>query len=257
MDELYLPAGLRARIGTEPYTTDSVGMTEARVLLFADKVLKIQPESEETRTEPIMMDWLAGRLPAPACLYHAAEGGMSYLLMSRVRGKMACAREYLRDPVRLTAILADCLKRMWAVDITDCPVRWDLRRKLPIARAAAESGAVDVEDVEPETFGEGGFRDPLHLADWLSSHQPPEDPVLSHGDFCPENIFLENGQLSGLIDLGRTGIADRWQDIALCHRSLRHNFAGSGFDADLLFERLDIEPDREKLRYYTLLDELF
>ena len=29
------------------------------------------------------------------------------------------------------------------------------------------------------------------------------------------------------------------------------------FDPELLFKALGIEPDREKLRYYTLLDELF
>ena len=84
--------------------------------------------------------------------------------------------------------------------------------------------------------------------------------MLSHGDFCLPNVFVESQQLSGLIDLGRTGVADRWQDIALCWRSLKHNYSGKvyeNFDPDCLFDALGIVPDREKLNYYILLDELF
>ncbi len=70
--------------------------------------------------------------------------------------------------------------------------------------------------------------------------------------------------ISGLIDLGDWGTADRWRDISLCYKSLINNFNGvfggrayPGLDPDRLFYHLGIEPDREKLRYYLLLDELF
>ena len=78
------------------------------------------------------------------------------------------------------------------------------------------------------------------------------------------NIFIQDGKLRSLIDLGRAGIADKYQDIALCYRSLSHNFSGKyaevsypDFDAMALFEALGIEPDMKKLKYYILLDELF
>lgn len=54
-----------------------------------------------------------------------------------------------------------------------------------------------------------------------------------------------------------------YQDIALCYRSLVNNRDGRYgtthpyFDADALFNLLGIEPDRDKLFYYTMLDELF
>jgi kanamycin kinase/aminoglycoside 3'-phosphotransferase-3 len=71
--------------------------------------------------------------------------------------------------------------------------------------------------------------------------------------------------VSGFLDLGNGGTADRWQDIALCVRSLRYNYVGyAGYDEsdylkykELLFRELGIEPDEEKIRYYALLDELF
>ena len=59
----------------------------------------------------------------------------------------------------------------------------------------------------------------------------------------------------------------RWCDIALCYRSLSHNYSGrykpipkdtvSDYDDMLLFRELGIAPDWEKIRYYILLDELF
>lgn len=76
-------------------------------------------------------------------------------------------------------------------------------------------------------------------------------------------MFAENGQITGYIDLGKAGVADRWQDIALCYRSLKQNFGGKfgaknrDFSPDALFDKLDIKKDLEKLRYYILLDELF
>lgn len=78
-------------------------------------------------------------------------------------------------------------------------------------------------------------------------------------------IFGSHDELTGFIDLGKTGIADKWCDIAICYRSLSHNYSGryhggtvySGYDELSLFRELGIEPDWKKIRYYILLDELF
>ena len=48
-----------------------------------------------------------------------------------------------------------------------------------------------------------------------------------HGDFCLPNVFFADGKVSGFIDLGDAGIADRWYDIALGYRSLKHNVDGT------------------------------
>ena len=79
------------------------------------------------------------------------------------------------------------------------------------------------------------------------------------------NIFADGETISGLIDLGKMGPADRWQDIAIAIRSLDHNFDGRYFDGKRIFDfkpqmllnALDINFDEEKYRYYILLDELF
>ena len=82
---------------------------------------------------------------------------------------------------------------------------------------------------------------------------------------CLPNIFLKDGKVSGFLDLGKTGIADRWQDIALCVRSLKYNICDwFGLEEKvyekykaLFYSRLGIEENAQKLRYYILLDELF
>ena len=89
--------------------------------------------------------------------------------------------------------------------------------------------------------------------------------VFTHGDLSLPNILVKNNRVSGFIDLGKMGIADRWQDIAICYRSLKHNFEGNfnggfpyeGYSPEMLFEKLGIAADPDKLRYYILLDELF
>ena len=120
-----------------------------------------------------------------------------------------------------------------------------------------------MELVDPGTFGEGGFSSPAELLEWLEANKPPFEPVLTHGDFCLPNLFLDNWELTGFLDLGRSGVGDRWTDIAILWRTLRDNFGGHygeavpGFHPDALFDALGIEKDEERLRYYLLIDELF
>ena len=258
-----LPKQLRELVGDAPYSCDSIGKSGAAVLCYADMVLKIGPKEDTFSGFVEQLRWLKGKLPVPEVLCAMTEGEKQYLLMSRVPGKLYCDEEFLADPDRMTALLAQALQMLWAVDISDCPKARSLEDDLLEARERVEKGLVDIDDCEPETFAPGGFAGPEALLTWLEENKPPLEPVLSHGDFCLPNVFFERGSVSGFIDLGDCGVSDKWRDIALCHRSLRHNLSGKyaktpiRYDPDKLFEKLGIDPDREKLRYYVLLDELF
>ncbi|MBQ9136723.1 MAG: aminoglycoside 3'-phosphotransferase [Lachnospiraceae bacterium] len=255
---------IKELLGDEAYSIDDVGMSAANVILLSDKVLKIQDKCEEAENEHTIMKWLSGRLPVPQVLRVEEEEEKTYLLMTKMPGKMSCDEAYMEQPEKLTTILAEALQMLWTVDVSSCPCNWMLTKKLQIAKEIVDENRVDIDNVEPDTFGENGFKNPAALWEWLSENRPIEEPVLSHGDFCLPNIFIEDDKVSGFIDLGRCGIADKWQDIALCYRSLLHNFDGKyggkayeGFYPEMLFEKLGIEPDWKKIRYYILLDELF
>lgn len=258
-----LPEAIGERLEDKAFQVDELGMSQAAVRLYPHQVLKVQPNTEEAENEAIMLRWLAGKVPVPQVLAYEVEDETSCLLMERCGGVMACDNTYLGDPALLCRLLANSLKALWAVDVRDCPADWRLDHKLAQAEYNVKNGLVDLDNVEPDTFGPNGFRDPEHLLRWLKAHRPAEESVLSHGDFCLPNLFGTGDRPTGFIDLGRTGIADKWCDIALCCRDLRHDFIAfyggkpyPGYEA-LLFRELGITPDREKIRYYILLDELF
>lgn len=264
MKNFYLPEKILDFVAGKEFVLDDIGMSDSSVLVFEDMVLKIRNDSDFIKNEHLMMDWLENKVIAPECICDYSENEKNYLLMSKIPGKMSCDDEYMQNPGFLVSTLAEAMKKLWETDISDCPVKNDLHTMLKNAEIRVEKGLVDVNDAEPETFGENGFENPEALLRWLYDNKPKEEPVLSHGDFCLPNIFIHDGKFSGFVDVGRMGIADRYQDISLCYRSLHHNFSGiyggkpySGYDESMLFEALDIKPDFDKIRYYILLDELF
>ena len=264
MKNFCIPEIINDLISGKSYVFDETGMSDSSVLIFDDMVLKIQKDSPFIRNEHLMMKWLENKVSVPECISNITENGVNYLLMSRISGKMACDDEFMNDSNLLFSVLADAFNSLWKVDISDCPVKNDLSTVLKEAEYRVEHGLVDVDDAEPETFGKDGFKGPEELLRWLCDNRPDEDPVLSHGDFCLPNVFINDDKFSGFVDIGRMGIADRYQDIALCYRSLHHNFSGvydgksyDGYDEKMFFEAIGIEPDYDKIRYYILLDELF
>ncbi len=258
---LCLPQRIKEIIGSKKYHIDNVGMSDSQVILFDNMVLKIQQKSGETANEIEMMKWLHNKLPVPELIACETENDISFILMSKIKGDMLCSDIYTNDSEKLLSILTYGLKHLWSVNIENCPCNNTLDFKLAAAKFNVENGLVDLENTEPETFGENGFKSPEELLKWLEENKPEEELTLTHGDYSLQNIFAADGKLSGFIDLGKAGIADKWQDIAICYRSLKHIFSNkpinSKFNPDMLFEKLGIEKNKEKLKYYILLDELF
>lgn len=264
MNDINIPDNIRRFIDGKSYSFDDIGMSGSQIMIFADSVLKRVKYRKENEETVQMMRWLEGKIPIPRVICFERDFEYQYLLMSKVSGKMSCDEYYLEHPKELLGLLAEAMKMLWSVDISDCPRNRNIDAELKEARYRVENNLVDLDNAEPTTFGDGGFKDPKELLQWLEDNRPDYEPVLSHGDFCLPNIFIENGGISGFIDLGDTGIGDKWRDIALCYRSLKHNFDGSfggkvypDFHPEMLFDALEIEPNQEKLKFYILLDELF
>ena len=259
-----LPEIIRKLTAGKAFTVNDVGMSDAKVIVFDDCVLKVAPFDKQNEDTVGVMRWLEGRLPVPEVISYEADTEYQYLLMSRIPGRMSCDKSYMQRSDVLIAGLSEAFNMVWNVDASGCPRESDLDSELAEARIRVEKGLVDLSDSEPSTFGEGGFKDAEDLLFWLENNKPDYEPVFSHGDFCLPNIFFENGRVSGFIDLGHAGIADKWKDIALCYRSLRWNSEGAyggmvypDVRSQRLFDALGIKPDMEKIRYFILLDELF
>lgn len=104
-------------------SADSIGCSGAKVVMFDSCVLKIQKESKESKRELEAMAWLKGKLPVPEVIYHCEKGGMSYILMTRLKGKMLCDPIILHNRNRLMKTAATALKMLWEVDISGCPFK--------------------------------------------------------------------------------------------------------------------------------------
>lgn len=211
------------------------------------------------------MLWLGGRLPVPEVIAFEQDNGFNYLLMSRLKGHMGCGclcRSNMEDTI---VALADGIKQLWQIDISVCPYSSTLDKRLTDAKYNMDNGLVDVDNFNDDTLGENGFEDVDSLYDFLVNNQPEEDLVFTLGDYCLPNVFVEGDRAIGFIDLGKAGVADKWQDIALCIRSLKYNVSSmlglseSEYNRlkNLFYAELGIEEDEQKLRYYILLDELF
>jgi len=94
------------------------------------------------------------------------------------------------------------------------------------------------------------------LAEVRAAVPDMEDLAFTHGDFCLPNVLVQGGEVTGMVDWGRAGVADRYQDIALLLRSFDAN-AGGELDAVLCREYGLARLDWRGIEFYRLLDEFF
>ena len=62
---MFLPEKIKYLIAEEDYTEDDIGMSASSVLIYENKVLKIQEYNEEAENECVMMKYLQDKLPVP------------------------------------------------------------------------------------------------------------------------------------------------------------------------------------------------
>lgn len=258
-----IPASIKRHIGFRKGMLDKIGCSEAQVLMFDDLVLKIQPESNAAGNEHQMTRWLQGRMPVPQIVEEAHVDGFRYLLMTRMPGCNLCGDAILDDQELLAELMAEGLRQMWAVDISTCPADRSTDQIFREIEEGIRNGSITMDTArQEETYGPSGFASPAQLFDWLVKHRPDEQLVLSHGDYCLPNVMTDGKAFTGLIDLGYSGIADKWVDIEKGLWSMWANTTGifggkrREFDRKYLFQALNMQPDDDKLRFYSLLSEL-
>ncbi|MBN8844002.1 MAG: phosphotransferase [Sphingomonadales bacterium] len=81
------------------------------------------------------------------------------------------------------------------------------------------------------------------------------DPVVTHGDFSLDNVFVRAGSIVGCIEVGRVGITDRYQDLAIIWNCLDE--FGDAPQERFLHQYGIADADQRKLQFHLLLDEFF
>jgi aminoglycoside phosphotransferase len=254
-----LPEKLAEAVAGYAWRENRLGFSATRVfhLTAKDKrplYLKIAPQTAKLALsrEKQRLDWLRSRLPVPEALCFAEDETNGYLLLSEIAGVPAIDESLRSDVPNIIEQSVRGLKTIHRLSTENCPFTNTLEEKIETARERMRSGLVDEEDFDAERLGKTARQ---VFREMIAAVPDDRDPVFTHGDYCVPNVIFENVNLSGFVDWPEAGIADRYQDLALLSRSVRHNF-GARYEK-LVFEIYGVEPDREKIRFYRLLDEFF
>jgi len=245
-----LPPEIARLVGDQPLQPVTVGESDARVWRVADRWYLKAGFAADVADEATRLEWFTGRAPVPRVIAHEHDGQTAYLLTEAIDG--VAAHCVTTDRLACVQAVAAGLRLLHALDVRSCP--FDARRAVRVAqaRAKAVAGRVDEADFDATRVG----RTALALLAELEAMPPAdEDLVVTHGDFCLPNVVLNAGSVAGFVDVGRAGVADRHQDLALAARSIAYNF-GDAFVAPF-FDAYGIVPDPGRLAFYTLLDVFF
>lgn len=201
--------------------------------------------------EAARLDWLATTsVPAPRLREYFQQDGHDWLLMTALPGHDLT--QWTDRPADLVSALAATLRAVHALDPATCPFDQSLDVKLATGAAYAEAGLVDESDFDT---GHVGWK-AAAVVDLLRATRPTkEELVVCHGDASLPNIMALDGGFAGIIDCGRLGVADRWQDLAIACRSIRFNCGEAHVEAFL--SAYGAPWDEARNRYYCTLDELF
>ncbi|MFF8785156.1 APH(3'') family aminoglycoside O-phosphotransferase [Streptomyces sp. NPDC015125] len=198
---------------------------------------------------PRVLDWHSGN--AGACLVTSAVSGVPADQVSAADLRVAWER------------IADAVRRLHEVPVGECPFRRGLDAMVAAARDVVSREAVNPEFLPVEQQHTPAAELLARLAPQVARRRDQEaaDTVVCHGDLCLPNIILdpESLNVSGFIDLGRLGPADRYADLALLLANARETWPNEerARAADVAFaERYGIALDHDRLRFYLHLDPL-
>ena len=210
--------------------------------------------ADDVTNEMASLLWLADYVPVPAVAQFIRTPDQAWLLMTAMRGQTA--QQVLEsDPdarLAIVDILAAFLRRLHAIPVGECPFNSDDAFRLCQARRRVEAGLVETDEFDEERQGWTAEQVWTAMQELLPL---APDPVVTHGDFSLDNLMIDQGEVIGCIDLGRVGIADRYQDLAI----LWHNLGEFGASLqDRLFQQYGVAgPDQRKLQFHLMLDEMF
>ncbi len=198
------------------------------------------------------MVWASAYLPVPPVVALEQSGSTTVLITEALPGRDGTDQAWRTDVAGLVAALGSGLRAFHdAVDATRCPFRFDLNVARAHVQRRVKAGTVDPARGHLE-HQHLSAREALVLLD--QTMPPTEELVVCHGDYCPPNALLTEGRVTGYVDLGELGVADKWWDIAIGGWSTVWNF-GTEFET-VFYASYGIDPDPGRIAFYRLLYDL-
>lgn len=260
---------LRRRYSGHAWTPVSVGCSDALVYRLdgvTDLYVKVgnlsnNPDTgDDLGAEAERMSWLAKvGIPTAEVVDFGVSDDCAWLVTTAVPGRSAAEHWPADQRPHVIDALADFTRTLHSLWIEDCPFDRTLAVTMPAAAHAVGQHLVDANRLDPAYEGWA----PQQLLDEAHATLPgSEDLVVCHGDLCLPNVLLDPDTLmvTGLIDVGRLGSADRYSDLALATRSIAggQNPQYSVHQADRHLSSYGVEQvDTARVTFYRLLDQFF
>ena len=219
---------------------------------------------DELAAERGRLEWLATTgLPAAEVVDWADDGETATLTTTALPGvPLSDLPEVAADGAARS--LGSFLARLHGLDRETCAFdRW-LALTVPLARVRVHGGLVDEAAFDEVRRGRRA-EDLLQVL--LAKRRRAErlevgDLVVCHGDACLPNFLIDPDtlEITGMVDVGRLGVADRHLDLALAVRSLSDATLNPRFGpaaAAAMLAAYGRPADPWRLGFYRLLDELF
>ncbi len=263
---MYTNGSLSALLTSEPNRRITLGMSDAEVyhLPVAGSYLKVAKHRgfSDLRRERRVLEWLDGRFPAPRVLGYEETSTHTYMLATEIAGTpasatLSAATSTSSSEKHLAGKLAHELRRLHDLPIEGCTL--DQRLDVKFENARRNISLKLLSQTEEDFANEHDGKLPIDLLHELSARRPVEDDlVFTHGDPCMPNLLTDDGEVTGFVDLGGAGVADRYADIAIFFRSFKNN-CREPIELETVFcAAYGIEHiDHEKFEFYLLLDDLF
>jgi len=203
--------------------------------------LKVGKEGS-LQTEAKMTGYLHSLGLSAKVLEYISKGGRDFLLTNRIPGEDCTDPAILSEPEKLCDIIGRELRMLHSIDPKDCPVTDRMARyKENVLCGIAE------KKYEPDLFC-GLWEFPgFEQARFAAEEGLPKlkADVLIHGDYCLPNVILDNGKLSGFIDLGNSGIGDRHIDVLWGIWTLKYNLKTAKYTDRFIdaYGRDAVDPD--------------
>lgn len=249
---IHLPSAQQIDIGESKSEVFKVALNDGGISYL--KCSSSEYVAAEIEKEIQVLNWLSKWISVPTVIRHIKDQNGVFFLMSAVPVQNLADFSKKSDATKCMTLGARYLKRIHSISIEECPFYRGLNVTLKLAERHLQSGLVDETDFDEERLGLTAQQ----IFENLKSNLPKnEDLVFTHGDYCFPNIIVDNGQISGVVDLGRAGIADRYQDIGLFLRSFKLNVGSPDIDLFLKEYSLIDSLDLKKIEFYKVLDEVF
>jgi kanamycin kinase len=202
--------------------------------------------------EASRLRWAAPFTSVPRVVGTGCDGVGSWLVTEALPGENAVSPRWTANPEPAVVALGRGLRRLHDnLPVEQCPYSWTARDRIDAALRDRDAAATTFAGRHAEhaavTFDDAVAR--------LALTPPVDRLVVCHGDACAPNTVLDDaGRVTGHVDLGSLGVADRWADLAVATWSLEWNY-GPGWD-DVLLDAYGVAPDPLRTAYYRLLWDL-